>query len=125
LVAGDSLALPAESGRWRALDGPESGESSETVRGAVTPRAPGIYEFTSGSLKAWYAVNLADEESDPAAWSEGTPWMNLEGGPASVGQRGAAVADDAEQQGQLWWWAVAAMGVLLLAETGLANRTSR
>jgi hypothetical protein len=125
LVAGESLALPAESGRWRAVDGPELGQAAETVGGTMTLRAPGVYEFTDGSSRASYAVNLSSEESDPAAWSEGTPWMQLDGLPANGVRRSAAAAADAEQEGQLWWWAVAAMGVLLLAETGLANRTSR
>lgn len=128
LVVGDQVTLPTEIGRWRAIDGPAANEPAVEVRGTATPQAPGVYEFSDGAALSYFAVNLSEEESDPAAWSEGTPWTQLGASDAEsrwTRGRGAAAETETEQQGQLWWWAVAAMGVLLLAETGLANRTSR
>ena len=128
LVVGDTVTLPAESGHWRAVDGPATGEAPLEVRGTVTPREPGVYEFADGATRSFYAVNLAEEESDPAPWSEGTPWTQLTAPSRSLEvawRPGLAAGADAERQGQLWWWAVAAMAVMVLAEIGLANRTSR
>src|SRR6185437_13546268 len=110
------------------VDGPATGDAVLEVRGTVTPREPGVYEFADGATRSIYAVNLAEEESDPASWSEGTPWtqLTLPGRSLQSAWRpGAAAGADAERQGQLWWWSVAATAVVVLAEIGLANRTSR
>jgi hypothetical protein len=74
-------------------------------------------------------VNLAPEESDPAGWAEGTPWLGLVSAKKAAAPKDAPhvtlAALDAEQRAPLWWWLFAAVALLLLAELGLANRTAR
>lgn len=125
---GQSLVLPAQSGTWRALAGPAAGNEVNATSGAITPTTPGVYEFSFGAERELFAVNLAPEESDPAAWSDGTPWLDLESDQQVIDlpeSQVALSAVEAERQGPLWWWLVAAMAVVMLAELGFANRTSR
>ncbi len=132
--AGDTFAL-AGSGRWQAKDGPNRGTAAVEVSGSVVPLAPGIYEFTHGSERTLFAVNLPPEESDLTPWEAGAPWTMLVGAIdadnkpakriANAGGRTRAAELDAEQRAPLWWWAVAAVAALLLAEMALANRTAR
>ncbi len=126
---GEALALPAESGMWRPVEGPLMGRPERNVTGAVLPTAPGIYEFSSGTDKKLFAVNLTADESDPTPWTEGSLWSDLAAtGPAprdlTLPQVNLA-AFEAEQRSPLWWGAIAAVVLLLLAELGLANRTMR
>lgn len=127
-LVGEPIALPADSGDWRAVDGPAAASPAISVQGFVTPRAPGIYEFSAGTTKSLFAVNLTPEESDLAPWSEGTPWLDLVSTEAPKVVVNAPVdlaAVDAEQRSSLWWWLVAALAFVLLAEVGIANRTTR
>jgi hypothetical protein len=124
---GETLALPAESGTWRAVAGPATGTMVTIADGAVSPAAPGVYEFSHGPGKKLFAVNLAPEESDPAAWTDGTPWEKLESETPAPAMHARAPIDSAEAEARapLWWWVVAAIGALFIAELGLANRTAR
>jgi hypothetical protein len=127
---GDTLVLPADFGRWVALDGPASGEPARIVTNPVKPTMPGIYEFGEGATRKFFAVNLDPGESDPSGWTEGTPWLGLSSAQTvaitSPDQpRIKLAAFDAEQRSPLWWWLFAAVALLLLAELGLANRTAR
>jgi hypothetical protein len=128
LRVGESLVLPAESGSWRALSGPDSGVGAIAGGNAVTPTAPGVYEFRYGAERKLFSVNLSPEESDPAAWSDGKPWEDLNSN-APVGTKvvpqATMASRDAEQRAPLWWWLVVAMAAVMLAELGLANRTTR
>jgi hypothetical protein len=123
----EPIALPAESGDWRAVAGPGTGGAVNVAGATVTPTMPGVYEFHAGAVKKLFAVNLAPEESDPAAWSEGTPWLNLASQEASANVVApmAVASVEAEQRAPLWWWMIAAMALLMFAELGLANRTTR
>lgn len=122
-------ALPKE-GTWRALAGSSvratlaAGPSSTAL-----PAAPGIYEHTLNTTRTLFALNVPPEESDPAAWAEGTPWKELNStapAPASAfKERRELAVEEAEQQSPLWWWCFAAMGVFVIAEIALANRTPR
>lgn len=126
---GEAPALPAGAGTWRALDGPEAGGPARTVAGAVVTTAPGVYEFSSGSERKLFAINLAPEESDPARWEDGTPWNKL--ASSAVAPANAVLSPmnfasfEAEQRSPLWWGIIAAVALLLIAELGLANRTMR
>jgi hypothetical protein len=125
---GDTVALPAESGNWRALDGPAAAKAPLAVSSTVVPEVPGVYEFTYGSERKLFAVNLAQEESDPALWTDGKPWTALVSPQPSTGVRQSGVplaSIDAEQRAPLWWWCMAALALLLLFELGLSNRTTR
>lgn len=126
---GEALPLPGETGIWRALAGPEIGRPAQPTVGAVVPAAPGLYEFSSGTERRFFAVNLDPEESDPRLWEDGTPWLRLATpGPAPVGPavpRVSLAALDAEQRDPLWWMLIATVVLMLLAELGLANRTMR
>jgi hypothetical protein len=94
----------------------------------VTSSAPGVYEFVQGNDRKLFAVNLAADESDPAL-SEGTPWVALASTKPAEAKtelpRVSLAAIEAEQQSALWWWAIAAIAIILLAELGVANRTAR
>lgn len=129
-VVGQPLTLPdGEPGSWRALAGPAIDQPPAPAGGALTPRAPGVYEWTRGRERTLYAVNVPPEESDLAAWSEGTPWTQLESAerlaPSAAVERLQLADQDAEQQSPLWWWCFAAMAVFALAELTFANRTTR
>jgi hypothetical protein len=126
--------LPADDSAWALAPSSASAKrivllDSAPAGGSLTPRAPGIYEWTRGRERTLYAVNVPPEESDLAAWSEGTPWTQLES-PGRVAASAAVerlqLADrDAEQQSPLWWWCFAALAVFALAELTFANRTTR
>lgn len=127
-VVGEPLILPADSGSWRALEGPAATAAPLAVHSSVVPTAPGIFEFSNGSVKKIFAVNLSPTESDPASWSEGTPWLELASSkpvPRSAQVQISLGAVEAEQRSSLWWWLAAALALVLLAELGLANRTTR
>lgn len=125
----DPLRLPVEAGNWVSLDGPAAAEPARNLASSVTPTAPGLYEFSQGSERKFFAVNLHADESDPAAWEEGTPWTALVSTKPAAKRTDlpavSLVALEAEQQSSLWWWAVAAIALILLAELGVANRTAR
>ncbi len=125
---GRALPLSGAPGHWRAVAGPAAGGPAVDAADSVVPMAPGIYEFAQGQDRKLFAVNLPPEESDPAAWDAGTPWLSLVSRqPAAEAKapRARLAAADSEQRAPLWWWAVAAAAVLMLAELGLANRTAR
>lgn len=129
LKVGDSITLPAESGNWRALDGPAATLPTQVVNSLVKIAAPGIYEFAGGNTKKLFAVNLSAEESDPTLWTDGEPWLNLVSNQPVVAHKdqphALLAAFDAEQNSSLWWWLVVAVALLLVTELGLANRTAR
>jgi len=125
---GEAVELPAESGFWRAIDGPALGEPAVAAFGSVAPEMPGVYEFTYGKERRAFAVNPAPEESDPASWREGSPWLGLSinrevSPPPSRRQSAASIEIEQHQNG--WWWLIAVMAALVLAELGVANRTTR
>lgn len=125
----EPIALPAESGSWQAVAAPGTGGPVNVAGATMTPTMPGVYEFHAGAVKKLFAVNLAPEESDPTAWSEGTPWLNLASEEAAAAEAVVApmavASVEAEQRAPLWWWMIAAIALLMFAELGLANRTTR
>jgi hypothetical protein len=126
--AGSPLPLPAELGKWRAVDGPGSGRPAVDASASIVPTEPGIYEFLQGGDRRLYAVNLPAEESDPAVWPGGEPWKDLVAKvppPPGKMPRAQLAAADAEQRAPLWWWAIAAAALLILLELVLSNRTAR
>jgi hypothetical protein len=129
-VVGQPITLPdGEPGSWRPLAGPAVSNLKSAISNSITPSAPGVFEWTRGRERSLYAINLPPEESDLAAWSEGTPWTELESkervAPSAVIERLQLADQDAEQQSPLWWWCFAAMAVFALAELTFANRTTR
>ena len=126
--AGQTLSLAGGSGQWRAIEGPAAGGPAVDVAGSVVPMAPGVYELVQGRDRKLFAIGVPPEESDLAPWDVGAPWMKLvstKPAPESKVPRAEVAAVDAEQRAPLWWWAVALVAVLLLAELGLATRTVR
>lgn len=122
LRVGTALPATPTPGTWLALAEPT------TTLTHVFPR-PGVYAFTApGSPRRLYAVGLAPEESDPALWTNGTPWLGFtatEKTPAPSTRAVAPPPPDSENQSALWWWALAAMALFSLGELILANRTAR
>jgi hypothetical protein len=125
---GTSLVLPPSSGSWRAVDGPASSRPATVVSGSVVPDAPGLYELTIGAERQLFPVHLSPDESDPAAWEPGTPWVDLVSTRAAakgVAAQAPLAALEAEQQGRLWWWLLGVAVLALALELPVANRTSR
>lgn len=126
---GAPIKLPGGTGTWQLLDGPAATAGPIDVSESVIPDAPGVYEFSGPSGKKRFAVNVAADESDPASWSDGQPWLALSNpyakSPLSKNARLRLADAEAEQQTPLWWWVLALAGLFLLTELGLANRTSR
>lgn len=127
---GETITLPPGNGQWRALVGPAAALPAVSATGSVSPTLPGIYAFTQDAETKLWAVNLAAEESDLAPWPEGQPWQQLvypklPPDATKESARVALAAVEAEQRTGLWWWCLAAMAALLLAELSLANRTVR
>ena len=126
---GLALDLPAGPATWQSLDGPAAPLPPIEVSGSVTPDAPGLYRWTHGADTRLYAVNVTTDEGDLTPWPEGQPWEKLAStSPAAAvapHQQAELAAAEAEQQSPLWWWCFAALGLFLLVELPLANRTAR
>jgi hypothetical protein len=126
---GTPLELPAGQAGWQCLEGPASDRPALTVSESITPEAPGLYRWTQGAHTRLYAITLPTDEGDLTPWVEGRPWEKLASTspePAvRLAQRSALAAADAEQRSPLWWWCFAGLGLFLLAELPLANRTTR
>jgi hypothetical protein len=124
---GDTIPLPESPGRWVAVDAPQASEPLD-VRSAVTPLVPGLYRYEAAADRRLFAVNLATGESDLTPWPQPGDWRRLadaSASPDSLPARATRLsAVDAEQRQRDWWWLMAAVGVLLIAELGLANRTA-
>ncbi len=128
---GDAIALPGD-GTWKSLEGPGAKDET-TVSGSVRPQAPGLYQFTAAGPTArtrLYAVNVKNDESDPALWPTPADFAALTHPAAGAPQpQVASVApalsgEDAENRQRVWWWLLALAIILILVELRLANRTS-
>jgi len=126
---GDTIPLQGRDGTWRALDSARP-QPARTVSGSVRPTAPGLYEFSDGAARQEFAVNTPPGESDLTPWpdpaqleafiSKSSPETQQAAEYAAVRLSGEA----AESQQRLWWWLLAIVGVALLAELAVANRTA-
>lgn len=126
---GDTIPLPEDQGRWRALDTPAP-QPELAVNGSVRPETPGLYEFSGRAGNKIYAVNTPVEESDLSPWPNPNQLAALESVAPPVVNRHAAAALPvawaiAENRQRLWWWLLLAAAGVMLAELALANRTSR
>ena len=125
---GDVILLPEGEGKWRALDTPTK-QREQTVNGSVQPTAPGLYEFSGGGGRKVFAVNTPPEESDLVPWPHPEQLVALESKDAPVTKTLTASvlhmsSEITENRQRVWWWMLAAAGVAMLAELGIANRTS-
>jgi hypothetical protein len=124
---GDTIPLLAESGVWRALDAPFP-QPDLAVGGALRVETPGLYEFVSGEARQVFAINIQPEESDLTPWPKPEQLAALsskEFVPASAAAPAASLnARLSEDQQRLWWWALALVALVLLAELAVANRTT-
>jgi hypothetical protein len=123
---GDTIPLPDNTGKWRALDAPTQ-QKEMTVSGSIRPTAPGLYEFTGQGVRKVFAVNTPAEESDLSPWPNPDQLASLESSAPVEGHARVASSRSewvaAENQQRLWWWLLAFGGCALLAELVLANRT--
>jgi hypothetical protein len=125
---GDVIPLPDGPGVLRTLDSPIT-QTDQSVVGSVRPAAPGLFEFTGSGVRKIFAVNIPMEESDLSPWpnpdqlaaleSKDAPWPEVQRKIATRTERATV-----ENRQRVWWWLLAVGGLALLAELGLANRTS-
>jgi len=126
---GDTIPLQDRQGTWRALDGARP-QPTRNVTGSVRPTVPGIYEFSDGKTQQDFAVNTPVAESDLSPWPDPNQFANfIYKGDAASQQDTQSTAlilsnEAAESQQRLWWWLLAIVGVALLAELAVANRTA-
>lgn len=126
---GDTIPLQGRDGTWRALDSART-QPDEKVSGSARPSVPGLYEFSDGKTRQVFAVNTPLGESDLTPWPDPNQLLTFQskGGPETekVAEYTAVKlsAEAAESQQRLWWWLLAIVGVALLAELAVANRTA-
>ena len=125
---GDTIPLPVAKGIWRVLDGPAVPRERNITEHNVRPDAPGLYQFSSGGTQQVFAVNIPAEESDLAPWPKPEQFAALESKISPTNTVPHATAslskrEDVENQQRLWWWILAACGLILLAELTFANRS--
>jgi hypothetical protein len=123
-LVGESISLPPAEGRWLAEDGKIL---EEKVSGSLRASRPGIYQFQPAQGPArLFAVNVSPDESQLAPWPAPEDFARLvsnEPRPRSTATTFRPTEPAATQN--LWWWLLAAVAVLFLAELRLANRTAR
>jgi hypothetical protein len=125
---GDVISLQGREGTWHAVDTARP-QADEKVSGSVRPSVPGLYEFSDGAWKQVFAVNTPLSESDLTPWPDANRLAGFESkapDTEKVSEYTAIKMNDeaAEAQQRLWWWLLAIVGVALLAELAVANRTA-
>jgi hypothetical protein len=126
---GDTIPLQAREGTWRALDTARP-QADQHVTGSVRPSVPGLYEFSDGKTQQFFAINTPLSESDLTPWPDPAQLATFESKSDPETERAVTYAavklndETAESQQRLWWWLLAIVGVALLAELAVANRTS-
>jgi hypothetical protein len=93
---------------------------------------PGFYRVQQNNQTSWYAVNLDEHESDPAAMAAENlaarlirPDEQTLSGVSGIFGAPEVTSRDAEKQQKLWRLGLWALLILLLGEVWLANRTLR
>lgn len=123
-LVGDRISLPPGEGTWSLEDG---SIREEKVSGSIRAAVPGIYRFQVGEeLPRLYAVNVSPDESQLAPWPTPEDFARLQSSeprprPSAMAFRPA----EPSATQNTWWWLLAAVAVLFLAELCLANRTAR
>jgi hypothetical protein len=126
---GDTIPLQGREGRWHALDSARP-QVDQQVAGSVRPAVPGLYEFSDGKTPQLFAVNTPSSESDLSPWPDPNQLTAFESKATPETQRAAETSavklsdEAAESQQRLWWWLLAIVGVAVLAELAVANRTA-
>ncbi|MCB1670105.1 MAG: BatA domain-containing protein [Pseudomonadales bacterium] len=129
---GDAINLTAVAGPGSEVEITlPSGDSRQLLAGSETLEAdqPGFIEAKLDDSTTYFAVNLAPEESNLLATSVGAvndQIINPETSPVQSREvRTAQMIAELEQPQRVWWWILALVIVLLLAEAKIANRTYR
>lgn len=123
-LVGENINLPEAEGTWIAEDGTIV---AEKVSGSLRASRPGIYRFQPAQGPArLFAVNVSPDESSLAPWPTPDDFARLVSNePRPRPSQAAFRPTEPAATQNLWWWLLAAVAVLFLAELRLANRTAR
>jgi hypothetical protein len=90
---------------------------------------PGLLRATIDGVESRYAVNLLPAESNFIRTAPATLYdmiINADTSPVQSREvRTAQLIEELERPQRIWWWILALVMALLLAETVIANRTYR
>lgn len=125
-LVGDLITLPAGEGTWTQEEGPGMA-AEQKVSGSLRPATPGIFRFKGvNGAQRIYAVNISPDESRLAPWPAPEDFARLESGESRPRPTTTLFRPTEPATTQnLWWWLLAAVAILFLAELRLANRTAR
>lgn len=124
---GEKISLPESKGSWNTVDSPRP-QSLQEVGESVTPEAPGLYQFKGDNGTKFFAVNLSTEESDLSPWLNPSDFSKLTSSQMETVKTSVPLdrpAPEKAAESMTWWWLLAAVGFILIAEMALANRTAR
>lgn len=96
---------------------------------SFTLREPGVYSSEGEGQSVYFAANRPVEESDFSSISPAVivdQVVNPETAPAqSLAVRSQVLKLELERPQRLWWWLLAAVTLMLMVESFVANRTYR
>lgn len=128
---GDSFSLnpSGDAGEVTAIDPFGTALTFSNDNAVIEAAAPGLIRSTLNERETVFAVNTLPGESNFARMAVASLYdqiINPDTNPVqSSAVRTAQLIEELERPQRVWWWILALVMVLLLAETTIANRTYR